>query len=97
MNDCVIYLRSQETTKNSKGFDVLHDLPERKVYAELRSVGRTEFYAAQQAKKRVDKIFRLRVADYRNESIVRHEDTSYDVVRTYRTGSDFIELTCARR
>lgn len=97
MKPCVIYLITQGLSKTSKGFNVKDDLGERKIFAEIRSVGRQEFYAAQHAGIRVDVVLRVRTADYNDERMIRLGDTTYDVIRTYVTGSDFTEISCARR
>lgn len=94
---CEISLVKKAHGKNDKGFIVPDSEICRSVFANKKSVGRTEYYAAQHSGMKADVIFRLRVIDYDGETIVRYDKKEYDVVRTYETSTDFIELTCTRR
>lgn len=94
---CEISLVKKAHGKNDKGFFMPESEICRNVFANKKSVGRSEYYAAQHFGMKVDVIFRLRVIDYNDELIVRYDNKEYDVVRTYETSTDFIELTCTRR
>lgn len=66
----------------------------RDVFAEIRSVGYNEFYAAKAAGIEPSIVFVLTDYDeYQGEKIVLFNDKRYRVVRTY-TNSQTIELTC---
>ena len=66
----------------------------RDVFAEIRSVGYNEFYAAKAAGIEPSIVFVLSDYDeYQGEKIVLFNDKRYRVVRTY-TNSQTIELTC---
>ncbi len=67
--------------------------PDRKVYADLRSVRREEFYKAAAAGIAAAAIFAVHPEDYRGESAVRHAGRLYAVVRSYENGKE-VELTC---
>ena len=68
----------------------------REVFCCLRSVGHTEFYEAYALERRPELKFVLAdYFDYEGEEYVKHGDTLYRVIRTYRTGME-LELTVAR-
>ena len=66
----------------------------RDVFAEIRSVGYTEFYTAKSAGIEPSIVFVLTdYMEYGGEKIVLFDDKRYRVVRTYTNGQT-IELTC---
>lgn len=66
----------------------------RTVFAEIRSVGYSEFYAAKSAGIEPSIVFVLAdYAEYDGEKIVLFDGKRYRVVRTY-TNAQTIELTC---
>lgn len=68
----------------------------RDVFAELRSVGYSEYYAAKSAGIEPSIVFVLAdYLEYDNEKIVLFNDEQYRVIRTYTNGQT-IELTCER-
>ena len=66
----------------------------REVFAEIRSVGFTEYYAAKSAGIEPSIVFMLTdYMEYDGEKIVGYNNNRYRVVRTYTNGQT-IELTC---
>lgn len=66
------------------------------VFAEIRSVTRTEFYQAQAANIQPELVFVLAdYLEYNGELLVEHEGLRYRVIRTYRTGQE-LELVVRR-
>ena len=66
----------------------------RDVFAEIRSVGYNEFYAAKSAGIEPSIVFVLQdYMEYDGEKIVLFDSKRYRVVRTYTNGQT-IELTC---
>lgn len=66
----------------------------RTVFVEVRSVARSEWYAANAQNISADIVFVLTVdADYQNEKELIYHDQKYRVIRTY-ISDDGIELTC---
>ena len=66
------------------------------VFAEVRSVGMRESYAAQSLGLAPELVFYLQLAeDYHDERQLVYKDITYKVVRTYLSG-DGIELVCER-
>jgi len=85
---------------NENGYitDVEH---RRTVIADRTSVKRTEFYEAYKAGIKPTAVFSMRPADYaddygREPTYAVEGDTRYEIIRTYETSPDEIELTCAR-
>lgn len=67
------------------------------VWADRKSVTRSEYYKATQAGMRADVVFEIHAMEYAGQSVVRLGADTYDVIRSYQTEPDKIELTCARR
>ena len=73
-----------------------YEADSRDVFAEIRSVGYSEFYAAKSAGIEPSIVFVLAdYMEYDGEKIVLFNDEQYRVVRTYTNGQT-IELTCER-
>lgn len=70
---------------------------ETEVWADQKSVGRSEFYQSAQAGMRADIIFAVHTSDYAGQTEIKYESNIYDVTRTYQKGLDVVELTCVRR
>ncbi len=91
-----VKLRKINRTSDSDGYDI-KSITEREVWADRHSVKRTEFYAAQNVGIKTDIAFTVRIEDYDNETELSYNGTIYDIVRTYETDSENIDLTCADR
>ena len=92
-------------TKNRNGFETEEEYQENEIFAESKSVRRTEYYAALQAGVRATQIFGVHPEDYQMGCIVKdnktyrpsrviHEGTEYRIVRTYCKSIDSMEITC---
>lgn len=74
---------------------------EKEVYAELKSIGFTEFYQAQAVGAKPEIKFVLPdYLDYSGEQRIKYTDYvgtegEYQVIRTYRTGNE-LEIVCKR-
>jgi SPP1 family predicted phage head-tail adaptor len=67
----------------------------RKVYANKRSVGRAEFWLAEQNKVKADMIFDVRAVSYGGERLLEHGGKRYRVYGTYTSkNGEFTELKC---
>lgn len=73
----------------------------REVFAETRSVTRSEFYQAGRAGYKPEFVFSVFAAEYNGESALEYKDETYAVYRTYRRsggdGSDYMELYAERQ
>ncbi len=65
------------------------------VFAELKSIGQSEFYQSQTVGQKPEIKFKLTdYMDYQGQRYLIHEGTRYTVLRTYRTASNELEITC---
>lgn len=66
------------------------------VLCNVKSVGRNEFYSAATAGLRPSIVFVIHGYEYDGEQVVEFEGTRYNVIRTYSTDFEEVELTCER-
>ncbi len=62
------------------------------VYAELKSVGRTEFYQSAGVGFKPEKIFEVHSFEFGNHEYVRHDGKVYKILRSFSGDPDIIEL-----
>lgn len=67
------------------------------VFAEVKSVTRTEFYNAMHAGISAEIAFVINNDEYNDENVVEYDGKSYYVVRTYCTSISDIELICSNK
>lgn len=75
--------------------DVPKDI-ETEVLCKIRSVGRTEFYQAQQAKLNPEIVFIVKAYEYSGQDTVKYQSERYKVIRTYQSDFEEVELVCER-
>lgn len=97
MKNDIIFLRKVTQAKDSDGYDSSKSAETRSVFAEQKSVTRTEFYEAMRAGITATAVFCISADEYDGETEVQSNDNDkvYTVVRTYKTSENDIELTCA--
>jgi SPP1 family predicted phage head-tail adaptor len=66
------------------------------VLCNVKSVGRNEFYSAATAGLRPSIVFVIHGYEYEGEQKVEFEGTRYNIIRTYATGFEEMELTCEK-
>lgn len=98
MYNDIIELGQISFSRNSIGQET-ENTEWRRVYADVRSVHRTEFYSAAMANIRPNVVFAM--ADnyeYNDERVIRWNGKTYDVIRTYagRSGTE-IEIVAEMR
>lgn len=89
----------QLISENRSGHGVHEAVTEtaRTVMCTVQSVRRTEFYNALNAGIQPEYVFVLALAeDYQNERIVMFHGQKFNVIRTYMTAGDGIEITVER-
>lgn len=92
----VIYLVTE--TEQTRGVHESAVQTEREVMCTVRSVSRSEYYAAYNAGVEPVLVFELALSeDYQNERLIIYHGQEYEVVRTYVTEADGIEITVRRR
>ena len=100
MFDNIIKLIAETYTVDEYG-DTVATQTERTIFAEVKSIGQSEFYQAQAIGLKPEIKFVIAdFADYQNEKLLKYtsfggtEDT-YTVLRTYRTNNR-LEIVCKR-
>ena len=89
----VIYLLTTRSTTNEVG-DQIETQEKSMRFAQLKSIGQSEFYQAQaQGLKPEIKFVLADYLDYENQEEIIHNNFRYKVLRTYRTGNE-IEIVC---
>ena len=66
------------------------------VLCNVKSVGRNEFYSAATSGLKPSIVFVIHGYEYNGEQKVEFEGVKYNVIRTYSTDFEEIELTCER-
>lgn len=101
MFDSVIKLVSESRVVDEYG-DLVSEETERSVFAELKSIGQSEFYQAQALGLKPEIKFILPdYLEYKGEKKLRFQDfgeeeeKEYTVLRTFRNGNT-LELVCKR-
>ena len=87
-------LRTETIVQDADGFNTV-TTSDVEVWADKKSVKRTEFYMAQSAGIEVTTVFE--VSDYSNEKVIVYQGKVYDIIRAYQDGSGPYELTCSDR
>ena len=91
-----ITLRKETVTLDEYG-DSVCAYTDTIVFADVKSVTRSEFYSATMAGIKIDIVFTVHAEDYNNQTVVTYGTTSYNIVRTYKKGEGIVELNCAVR
>ena len=92
----IIYLVSNNKKQNSLG--VWEDDPtERKVFAEVSSVGQSEWFEGGRNGLNPEYRFRMFKYDYQGESLVKYNNVVYSIYRTYVDRNEIVELYAEKR
>lgn len=101
MYDQIIKLISETNQVDEYG-DTVTKQQEREVFAELKSIGQSEFYQAHAVGLKPELKFVIPdYLEYQGERILKFQDFSetieqeYSIIRTYRNGNE-LEITCKR-
>ena len=100
MFDDTIILVSETDTVDKYG-DTVTTTTERQIFAEVKSIGQSEFYQAQAVGLKPEIKFVIAdFADYQNEKVLKYTpfggtEEFYTVLRTYRTNNR-LEIVCKR-
>ena len=100
MFDDVIHLIAKTDTVDAWG-DTVSSYTERQVFAEVKSIGQTEFYQAQALGLKPEIKFVIAdFADYNGEEQLKYTpfggtEQIYDILRTYRNKIN-LEIVCKR-
>lgn len=95
LGNALISLITNTKAVNALGDAVLTPTKtERQVYADLYSVGQSEFYQAAATGLKPEIKFEIMAIEYQNESQLEYNSKIYNIIRTYNKGLDRLELTC---
>ncbi len=101
MRDKLIKLIGKTPVKNERGVIISRtDTVVTPCWAKLKSVSRSEYYAAAAAGINVDDIFEVSKIDYDHEvhDELEYDGKRYEIVRSYYSGrGDGVDLTVRRR
>lgn len=89
-----IKLRSVVKTIDSSGYHVSANT-DTTVFANRKSVARSEFYAAQANKINITQVFEVHAEDWGSQTQVVDGTKVYDIVRAYQKGIGIVELNCS--
>jgi SPP1 family predicted phage head-tail adaptor len=92
----VIYLLIPEVIEDDLGQKVPTDnYAERMIFANKYSVGAAEFYEAANSGMKPEKQFEIYSFEYNDESLLKHEDKIYSIIRVQEAGEK-TRITCER-
>lgn len=97
MRDEVIYFVDiiQSDDKDEYGDPVEKKEISDAVFAEIKSISQTEFYQAQTSDYKPEIKFKITdYMDYQGQKYLIHNEIKYKVLRTFRTDSNELEITC---
>lgn len=89
-------LISEAYAKNDYG-QLVPTKTERKVFAQIDSVSRSEFFEGGRNGLNPELVFRMLSSDYQDEKIIEYSGKFYGVYRTYLGRNDIIELYTERK
>lgn len=94
MTDAAIRLIEPEARyQDGKGIWHARGENSREIFARVKSVGRSEFFAGGQAGFRPEYCFTVFPGEYQGEAVCEYDGTRYAIYRTYQVpGTDDLEL-----
>lgn len=96
MEAVIKLLKDKEPKYDAIGNAIKQEQDERKVYAEVSSVGSNEFFKAAVQSLKASLVFKVFFADYSNEKKVLYCNKEYSIYRTFfNEKSDKVELYCS--
>ncbi|WP_195929340.1 phage head closure protein [Clostridium sp. 1001270J_160509_D11] len=64
----------------------------KRIFANKKSITQNEFYQAERVGLKPKLRFEIYAVEYEDELLARYKDNEYKIIRTYKTGTDKIEL-----
>lgn len=92
-NAVINLISNSSNTTNNIG-DPIPTPTSREVFADKQSIRQSEFYQAAATGLRPEIMFVIRTIDYNQESQLQYNNKTYEIIRTYDKGGEFIELVC---
>lgn len=91
-----IKLVREAYSKNDYG-QLVPTKTERKVFAQIDSVSRSEFFEGGRNGLNPELVFRMLASDYHEEKVVEYNGKIYGIYRTYLGRNDIVELYAERK
>lgn len=91
MTDTIIALIKEQHSQNDFGADITTETS-RTVFCSLKSVSRSDFYAAGQAGFALDHVFVTDPINYDGEQIAEFNGKRYEITRVYQASVDSLEI-----
>ena len=91
MTDTTIKLVKKTYTTNDIGTPIQTEVIS-EVLANVRSVGRADFYAGSQVGLAMSYVFETHPCNYDGEDTLEYDGERYGIVRTYQTSEDVLEI-----
>lgn len=96
MKNELITLKKLTSERDEDGYVTSYDEDSsNEIFAEVKSVTRTEFYNAMRAGVAAEIAFVVNIDEYEAQNVVDYNGKRYYVVRTYATSISDIELICS--
>lgn len=92
----IIYLADEVITDEKDDYgDPVTKFAISQLFAKQKSISQTEFYQAQTSEFKPEIKFKIPdYLDYDGQKYLIHNDIRYKIMRTYRTDSNELEITC---
>lgn len=90
----IVTLKAVQTGTDADGYPT-EEVTETRVFADVSSVKRTEFYAAKQIGIDLAITVKVRYGDYGKQQRLLFDGTEYAVERAYTTAREFYTLECS--
>ena len=90
----VITLRTETIGQDADGYPTTTN-KDVEVYANKKSVARSEFYHAYAVGIEAKIVFEVRSEDYNGQKDILYDVKAYEVIRAYQKGEGTVELTCS--
>lgn len=84
-----------DSEKDEYGDPLIREQMSEVVFADQLSIRQSEFYQAQTSDKKPEIKFKITdYMDYQDQQYLIHGNVRYKILRTYRTSSNELEITC---
>lgn len=90
----IITLRTEIIGQDADGYPTT-TYEDTEVWANKKSVTRSEFYASNASGIDLKYVFEIRSEDYGGQKDILYDGKAYEVIRTYQKGEGTIELSCS--
>ena len=98
MYNDVLYLISETVQVDDSTGDWVTEKTSKPCFCEVKSIGMSEFYQANAEGFKPELKFVIAdYLDYNNEKIVNYDGRDYEVIRTFRSQSNSLEITVQRQ